>query len=201
MHFTHIDHLPSILADGLVADSRVGDRLRHEVGGRGVKDQRRRAAVPLPPGGVVSDYVPFYFAPRSPMMFAIKGGRVPEYGTDTEPLIYLVSTVERLDELGCRMLFTRRNAALRNAEFTDSIGQLDRHVDWALMQERYWKNTDQDGDRRSRRMAECLVPGVVPPAAILHLVTFNARYQANARSILSQADAMIAVRVEPDWYF
>ena len=37
-------------------------------------DQRANHPVPLPPGGFLNDYVPFYFAPRSPMMYAIHMG-------------------------------------------------------------------------------------------------------------------------------
>ena len=115
LHFTHVDHLATIIERGLVADADVGPLLLNEVGNRDIKNQRRRARVPLPPGGVVSDYVPFYFAPRSPMMSAIAQGQVPEYGTDTSSLVYIVTTVEHLQTLGIRMLFTRRNAALRQS--------------------------------------------------------------------------------------
>lgn len=201
LHFTHIDHLPSIVEGGLVADGLVGDRLRAEVGSRAIKDQRRGAEVPLPPGGFVCDYVPFYFAPRSPMMYAIHGGQVPEYGTDLTPLVYLESSIERLAELDIRMIFTRRNAALRNAEFTDLMSSLDQHVDWTLMNERYWRNTPEDGDRRSRRMAECLVHANVPWAAIVRVVAFDAAHGQAVDAIMGTLGVPREVDVDRDWYF
>ena len=78
-HFTHVSHLATIVRDGLLCDAQahVGDRLRIEVGNREIKTQRRQRPVLCGPGGVVADYVPFYFAPRSPMLYAIKGGNVP----------------------------------------------------------------------------------------------------------------------------
>ena len=46
--------------------------------------------VPIGPGGAVSDYVLFYFAPRSPMMYAIHRGNVPTYGELGTGIDYLV---------------------------------------------------------------------------------------------------------------
>ncbi|MEV6965201.1 DarT ssDNA thymidine ADP-ribosyltransferase family protein [Hamadaea sp. NPDC051192] len=60
MHFTHIDHLPTIVSRGLLSDSaaQASGNLTREVGNQEIKEQRRRRAVPIAPGGVVADYVP-----------------------------------------------------------------------------------------------------------------------------------------------
>lgn len=78
-HLTHVRHLAAILAeDGLHCDAMVGRRrlstvsIAHE----SLKAKRARTLVPVPPGGYLCDYVPFYFAPRSPMLYAISRGRV-----------------------------------------------------------------------------------------------------------------------------
>ena len=77
MHFTHVDNLRQILADGvLYSDVLVGSRLRTEVGDRQIKADRRRYPVTCEPGGYPADYVPFYFAPRSPMLYRIARGGV-----------------------------------------------------------------------------------------------------------------------------
>lgn len=44
------------------------------IGNPDLIDKRARRAVPLPPGGTLSDYVPFYFTPKSPMLLNIKTG-------------------------------------------------------------------------------------------------------------------------------
>lgn len=92
---------------------------------------------------MVADYVPFYFAPRSPMLFALAMGNVPEYTGGMDPLVYLVTTAERLVHLGLPVLFTDRNAVLKTARFAHDLSDLDTLIDWSLMRR-------VPGDRRPR---------------------------------------------------
>lgn len=202
-HFTHVTHLGSILRHGLVADSRAhGDGLLEvEVGNLDIKGQRQRCPVPIAPGGAVADYVPFYFAPRSPMMFAIDRGNVPSYSGGCADLVYLVTTADRLWAGAESVLFTDRNAVLAFAEFTDEIDMLDDLVDWPLMPARYWANTPEDPERRERRMAECLVHRHVPWVAIDEVAAQSQRCAEDARAALASLGDATPVRVRPSWYF
>lgn len=46
--------------------------------------------MPLPPGGFLNDYVPFYLGPRSPMLYRISRHQ-PQF-----EIIYLLNNSERL---------------------------------------------------------------------------------------------------------
>mgnify|MGYP000314156356 CR=1 FL=1 len=135
-HFTHIDNLAGIAADGLVCDAHEDGRLVTEAGEPSIKDRRRRRSVTAGPGGVVADYVPFYFAPRSPMMFSIDRGNVPTFTGTIHDLIYLVTKVETLLTSGHNLVFTDRNAALDTAKHSGDTACLDDLVDWDLMKAR-----------------------------------------------------------------
>ncbi|QYG12081.1 DUF4433 domain-containing protein [Microbacterium sp. PAMC22086] len=205
-HFTHVDHLSTIVEHGLLSDASAaaGSLLTTEVGNRGIKDQRRRCAVPVPPGGFVADYVPFYFAPRSPMMFAIASGNVPSYLGGTARLIYFVTTLERLEAAGCQPVLTDRNAALNYAEYRvfdlgDPID--DGFVDWDLMRARYWANTDAEPERRERRMAEALAYDRVPWEAIGAVRTQNETVADEVREVLAGFGSTVPVDVRAPWYF
>jgi hypothetical protein len=65
---THRKNLPWILANGLHAGNS-GPRLRDwvSIGNEDLIGRRAHRKVPVPPGGVLNDYVPFYFTPFSPM--------------------------------------------------------------------------------------------------------------------------------------
>ena len=85
-HFTHVSNLAAIAAHGIFCDSNIDEshRLTTDVGQQGIKAGRRLRQVPIVPGGVVADYVPFYFAARSPMLGSIHTGRVPTYSGGQE---------------------------------------------------------------------------------------------------------------------
>lgn len=59
----------------------------------------------------MSEYVPFFFAPKAPMLFFINRN-VDIYQEGQEPLVYLVSSVQAVHEAGLSFVFTRRLARL-----------------------------------------------------------------------------------------
>ena len=94
----------------------------------------------------MGDYVPFYFAPRSPMLYAIDRGAVAGYQGGQAPIIYLCSTVEAVVEKGLEWVFTEGHAEMAYTDFFNDVADLDK-VDWKLMREKYWNDTDEDGDQ------------------------------------------------------
>jgi hypothetical protein len=203
VHFTHVNHLASIVEHGLLADSSVhaDGLLEVEVGNVGIKQARQLRMVPIAPHGVVADYVPFYFAARSPMMFAIEHGNVATYARGCDDLVYLVTTAERLLELGSTVVFADRNAVLAVTSFVSTLEAADDLIDWPLMRERYWRSTEDDPDRRERRMAECLVHQRVPWEAFSEVVARNPWCAALAQSAFASLTVDTPVTVRSDWYF
>jgi hypothetical protein len=204
-HFTHISNIASILAMGrLLPDTAVDDRLVVDVGAAEIKANRRNRAVPCAPYGVVADYVPFYFAPRSPMMFRIacehRDGRTDRYPDGDDPLVYLVSSVGLAADLA--WVASDGNCAADLTRFTNTLSDLPELVDWPLMGEYMWKNTSDDPDRKRRRMAELLVHREFPLSSLIGYAVRTATREEELRKILTSAgiiDPYISVR--PDWYY
>ncbi|MDR1511963.1 MAG: DUF4433 domain-containing protein [Propionibacteriaceae bacterium] len=208
-HFTHVSNLAGIVRDGLLCDSAVSGSLQHEAGDQQIKRRRRQKAVPCDSGGVVADYVPFYFAPRSPMMYRITnphgraGGGVATYGRPPHELVYLVSSVERLRRAGLTLVLSDRNAATEYATFCDDPGRwfAEGFIDWAVMRATYWSNTPDDPDRMERRMAECLVHRRVPWDAVASVATHDVAVARQARAAFQASARAVAVEVKSGWYF
>lgn len=202
-HFTHISHLESIATSGLAPDNLVqtDGRLATEVGNQRIKEARRRQVVPLGPGGVVADYVPFYFAARSPTLGSIHVGNVPSYRGPQGDLVYLVSSIERVVELGLPYVYTDRNAYYSYAEYGTDLDRIEDLVDWKLMEQRDWNNTDDEPDRMERRMAEFLVHGTMPWEGFLGVGTIDNAVSQQVEQALSSVGATTEIRVRRKWYF
>ncbi len=68
-------------------------------------DRCTRYEVPIAPGGVLNDYVPFYFTARSVMMMNIVTGRGVKQ-RQREEIIILVSSMHQLQGKGLPFVFT-----------------------------------------------------------------------------------------------
>lgn len=207
LHFTHLDNLPSIVrAARLACDLEAGSGMTTcDVGDPAVKQLRRRRIVSAGPGGTVGDYVPFYFAPRSPMLYRIacdhRDGVASRYADGDRPLAYLATTVGRLVDAGLRWVATDGNAATATTRFVATLAELDQVVDWGLMTERYWHNTPGDPDRQRRRMAELLVHRSVPLTALALVAVYSHAEGERARAGLGAHPLAERILVRRDWYY
>ncbi|MGD9125394.1 MAG: DUF4433 domain-containing protein, partial [Desulfarculaceae bacterium] len=98
-HITHIRNLSGIIQKGgLLSDSILNTKNLKFTGIAydHIKRRRLECLVTVPPGGTVGDYVPFYFAPRSPMLYTIHRGNVENYHDGQEKIIYLVAETNQV---------------------------------------------------------------------------------------------------------
>lgn len=204
-HMTRIERLPSVIEHGLLPDNECRRRqiTGVEIGYDHIKRRRAIRAVPCGVGGTLADYVPFYFAPRSPMLYAITCGLVSEEAACTEQVVYLVSSTQTLRQAGLIVIASNRHAELGYAEMTDHDSDLDDNdfIDWPLMTATYWNNTPDDPDRKERRQAECLVHPRVPWQVIEGVATKTERARAQVEFILGTAGRPTPVVVSAEWYF
>jgi hypothetical protein len=209
-HITHVRNLSGILAAGCLCC----DRLREEQGLTGVsiahqhiKDRRKQHEVrdlhgrAVAAGGTLSDYVPFYFAPRSPMLFVIKQGLVSGYAEGQRPILHLETSTEKLVETGRPYAFTNGHAEMAISDYSHDLNLLDSFVDWQTMRSRYWNDTAENPDRKRRRQAEFLVHRTVPWTVIQRIGVLDRRMADDVESLLQSSSHRPLVVVEPGWYY
>jgi len=203
-HITPIDNLESILsAGGLLAYNvmlETGTNYTN-IAYENIQYRRARIRVPCGAGGVLHDYVPFYFAPRSPMLYTINRGNVPNYTQGQEAVIHLVSHVEDIDARGdLDFVFTDGHAVMEFTTFFDDLNYLD-NIDWDVMEARYWRDTNEDNDRKRRRQAEFLVRNFLPWELITEIGVMNSTIKANTENILQNFTHKPSVIVQKSWYY
>ena len=144
---THLSNVPRILASGLHSRTSAGHDPRYvEIGNPDLIEKRRRRPVPVPPGGTLSDYVPFYFAPYVPLLRHIKTGRNGILRRPISEIVILVSSLPAFAAAGIPFAFTDQHASLLTASFFTTLADLPR-LDWALWQTHGVESDLRDPDR------------------------------------------------------
>ncbi|MDA3961068.1 MAG: DUF4433 domain-containing protein [Planctomycetota bacterium] len=200
-HITHLRNLPAIVQGGLRCDRSMQHAAHVCIGYRHIKDRRMQRSVPCAAGGTLGDYVPFYFGPRSPMLFTINQRNTPDYQEGQTPIIHLVFAIDDLWQLGPTCAFTDRHAELGHALFSDDPGKLDEFVDWPLMKQDYWNDVPTYPDRKERRQAEFLVHQAVPWTAVHGIGVINVDMESQVRQSIASAAHQPTISVSPNWYY
>jgi hypothetical protein len=202
-HITHLSNLNSILVtDGLFANSAIQQQRIHytDLANQSIQLRRTRVTVPCGAGGNLTDYVPFYFAPRSPMLHAIHQGNVPTYSEGQEKVVYLVSSIEAVQQANLSFVFTDGHGIMALTEFFDDLSELNQ-VDWQVMNLRYWFDTPEDPDRKRRRQAEFLVHRFFPWQLVHEVGVIHPSVKAEAEQCLQAAAHQPRVIVQRSWYY
>ncbi len=202
-HITSINNLPSILQMGCIwCDSEIHQQSVQvtNIAYQNIKDRRSSWPVPLPPFGMVADYVPFYFAPRSPMLFTISKGNVVGYDDGQYTILHLVSSAEVVDQSGSNFVFTDGHAIVEISQFYSQLKDLNL-IDWEVMQSRYWHDTVKDGDRKRRRQAEFLVYKFFPFTLVHTIGVANRAIALQVTEILQGLSTRPNVVINPAWYY
>lgn len=157
-------------------------------------DKRDRFVLKTPNAGTIGEHVAFYFAGHSPMLYKIHTG----YGVPKEhqrDIVYICCKLETLAALGHPYLFTDGQANTgRTNEFT-SLSDVDK-LDWNVIPDRFWRDTENDRDRERRKQAEFLVKGHVPVASFKGIYTFDAARQQDVIRLTQARGLTIPVRVD-----
>lgn len=185
----------------------------HNIAHGGAQGARAVKSVTNPPGGLVHEFVPFYFAPRSPMLSAIHNGRVQNCQYDQTGIIYFETTIE----IACQnslqeFVFYDRNATLDYSQCFTDLRQLSNAVDWRTMTEspkldgfcKYFMNTHANPryvDRMEKRQAEFLIKEQVPLSWITRIGVINEVRAQEVNAILARNNVNLIVDVMTDWYF
>lgn len=202
-HITDVGNLAKIVAAGGLAclNSLRANRTEFvSIAHDSVQDRRGKTTVPCSRGGCLHDYVPFYFAPRSPMLYTISRNNVAHCPQGQDGVIYLVSTVESVRSCGISFAFTDGHGIVAISQFYDDLKHLDK-IDWDIMKARYWADTRNDGDRSRRRQAEFLVHSFLPMSLITAVAVRKAVHLASVSSSLRGCQSSVSVQMQPGWYF
>lgn len=204
-HFTTWANLACIVESRCLRPDRRA-RPPEAVGDRGLKQDRLgRAVIPhdnpdYPPRVTVGDHVPFYFTPRSPMLYRVLAGGA-SYRGDHTGLVMLGVELRAVIEHGLTWCVSDCNAASAVVRFTCTLDSIGHFVDFPLLTQFRWHTTPEDTGRPTRRGAELLVLGSVPVGMVSHVVTSTPNGATRARQVLRTVGGTRHYQVEPSFLY
>lgn len=198
---THVRNIPWILRKGLrCANGGNVDPLFVSIGNPDLIAKRRLRMVDIPPGGTLADYVPFYFTPRSPMLYNIKTGWGGVKQRPNEEIVILVSSLVTLNERGIPFVFSDRHAYLLQARFYSDLDDLG-NLDFDSLQRSDFVRSAEAPEKFDRYQAEALVFGSLPLDALTGIACYTRDVKLELEAMASEAGVAPRIEVRDDWYF
>lgn len=227
--FRQIDSrdIPTFLADGEIrAKNHKFHQRCHQTSYANLVNRRGTALFQVPGGGVVNDYVAFYFSPFTSFTCSIHRGGVEVIDpqghrlgmSSMENRAFLVCRVSDLATAGvscCYSDFALNSDALAPT-ITDDLSQIEQHVHWDVFDEypmtasipeigyggvcKYFgprATPPRYQLRREKRMAEFLVCSSVPLAQVSCIVTPSDGMKAQAEAQMAASQSRIPICSKP----
>lgn len=163
-------------------------------------DKRAHHPVRLPPGGLLNDYVPFYFTPFSPMLRNIHTGWGGIQKRPNEEIVILVSSLHHIARLGLPFLFTDSHAYYQWADYYSNLADLDK-IDWPLLQRRDFKRDPEDPAKFERYQAEALIHQHLPVGGLLGIVCYTEPLKQRIEQEIQAHNLSLPVYARTGWYF
>ena len=170
------------------------------IGSRDIIAMRDRRAVPIPPYGTLSDYIPFYFTPKSPMMYNIVTGwgGVPQ--RSSSDIAIMVSSLRGLAESGITALYTDRHAYLRPARFFSSLDHLDA-ISWGPLQRHDFSRDVDDPEKKEKYQAEALVHRNLAIEHLSEIACYSDERRVFLEESRDELGLELTISVRRRWYF
>lgn len=205
-HITHVDNIARIVADGAlwsdaVVEARGGPATA--IGMSTIKHRRlHELRVKCHPDDYVGEYVPFFFCPRSIMLYILHRANHPEltFRGGQEPIVHLEAdlreSVAWAEDQGKRWAFSLSNAGAYYAEFRNELGRLE-DVDWdAIANSDFTSQEVKEG-----KQAEFLVRDSFPWELVRRVGVRSQSMQRQVEQALTGGRHRPTVIVRADWYF
>lgn len=206
-HITHVENLARIIADGgLQSDAALMKQggPGAAIGMSSIKQRRLSLPVKYYFGLCVGDCVPFYFCPRSVMLYLIYCGNHPElsYRGGQGPIVHLEADLyEAMDWADAddrHWAFSLSNAGAVYTEFRNQRDQLDE-IDWTAV-----AATDfRDPQAKEGKQAEFLMHEFFPWMLIRRIGVQSRDVEQQALRAFAQSRIRHrpAVEIQYQWYY
>lgn len=178
-HFTYFENLEQIIKNGLLSTNlKINKGIVHQnIANNEIQHRRSEMSVTCGPGGVVHDYVPFYFTKRSSMLLNV----IKTKNVDQEGIIYFAIPIEVIE--GESVVFSSSSAnTLTPPSFHSNPNDLNE-LNWRVIDSRVW--IPKDEKLKQQKMAELLIHNKILINDISFIVVWNSCMKEHVTQLLT----------------
>lgn len=193
----HINNIPHILQNGIThVNSPYANPNFVSIGSGSLIS--RRNTFTCPNGNLLGAYIPFYFGVQSPMLYMIQNGYGNVAACPPQNIVYIVSNIQSINNLGLNFIFTDGHAVSGLTNFYDDtdVSNINTLLDFNAIGNNDWGG-EENRDLKRKKEAEFLVDGDIPTSAITGFVVYN---QA-AEQILLRFGVTQPIAIRTNFYF
>lgn len=195
-HITDVENLPGILAGGGLRSDAAMAQHNPAVIGYGHIKRRRMTEIRVDCCGerFVGEFVPFYFCPRSPMLYTVNLGKTGRAPGCQGSIIHLVSTLAAGISQDRPWAISDGNAGARHATFSTDLTALVG-LDWAAIRATQWQGKTHE------KSAEFLIADFFDWSGFHAVVCQNEATAQQVQNMLLHTAHRPTVKIEPHWYY
>lgn len=204
-HIVHVDRLASIVADKRIwCDAEVIRRAAAGtmIGMSEIKERRlKELRLQSHPDLFVGQCTPFYFCPRSVMLYLINQGNHPNltYRGGQGPIVHLEAdlkaTIAWAREKQRKWAFTLSNAGARYFEDRNDLKKLSE-INWDAVAANWWQVAFKE-----EKQAEFLIERSFPWHLVERIGVHSPAIVPRVASAMTNAAHRPKVEIKTDWYY
>lgn len=202
---THIENIPHIFKYGITHHKSKNKHPNYkQIGSDTIIKKREKIYKNIQTDAaqkqiLLSDYIPFYFGKKSPMLYMIQKGYSVEK-IEPEKVVYCVCRLSSFIDNDLDFYFTNGHA---NAPFSKiyssrQVNEIKELLDFEAINADFWANNDDDNDIKRRKEAELLAKGDIPFSLISGFVVYNKNAKTKLIKNGLNSNKVIA---KTDYYF
>lgn len=205
-HIIHIDRFRSVLSKKyLYCDSIMSQKTNSGsiIGLNNIKQRRLETSLSSFPDLTVGQCVPFYFCPRSVMLYVISLKNYPglQYNDGQDNIIHLVYNL--IDVLtwannnNLRTCYTTSNAGSLYFNDYSNFSQILTKIDWNSVYTNKWDNKEI----KEKKQSEFLIENRISISLLKNVGVYNNQVYDEAIRLLKNYNISSVVEQRKDWYY
>lgn len=194
----HISNIPHILEHGFVhKNSPYASKNYIPIGDTSVIEKRIQRNILGSKS--LNDYIPFYFGPRTPMLYVVQKGYNGVQQHPPEDIVYCVIRIQDIINHKISCCFSDGHALTYITRFydQDKLQDIDNYIKLGDVYAEQWQ-IEEDRDLKRRKEAELLLEDEIPFSYIKGFVVYNEAAKERLQTLGIDHNKII---IRPNYYF